>query len=681
MRNAADCNSHTKVQLRIALVYPPFDDKRDRSAYYVVPPLGLLYLASYLERETYSVSLFDFIYQLKTGELPSGGNIYAACAERISASKPDVVCFSTQCTTSPGSVNIARRLKALVPDVRIVFGGHDVSFVAREYMKAFPEIDFVLIGEAEVTIVPLMRAIHRRGDFHSIPGLVWRTTSNSIKSNGHSPRVSKLDDLLPPAYHLVNPLDDYFSLSRSPTVLIDSGRGCAFECEFCQTTLLNGHKIRYRSVDSLLAELTDLRNRFGKFEAYFVHDLFTAKRSFVEDLCTKLLDANLGLTWQCRCRLDQVDRDLLNLMARAGCRMLLYGVESGSPETLKRMNKKYRTPLPDEIVERVRWTIEAGIFPSLSMVVGTPEESLADLSATMELAHRFLKLGSVNAFIQLMSPLPGTKLAERLQHRFTYRGQVAPTAFSQGIEFSGGSRLSEDEDLIKSHPKIFQSFQVVVPDHGDIDLCIDVSLVYCKLMEIYQRTFGALLELTTESHLQLFTRWRSFWLAELNVKNLAGVRDYEIWSCFERFVEMQCERGDVPHALLETYRFEKCLRAVSEDTPVLPPSAEVELPFFVAPQCHLFETDVIIDGVPQQMADLQRFLIFASRDRLHVIPICSDQLELLSIACDRNLVKRISPEAAARLKTRFSDLGALGALVADDDSARVLESIKSIAAE
>lgn len=648
--------------MRVALVYPPFDDKRDRSAYYVAPPLGLLYLASYLEPD-HDVAVFDFIYELKKRHISHDGNIYSECAAHICAFEPDIICFSTQCTTSPGSVSIARRLKALRPEVRIIFGGHDVSFIARDYLQAFPEIDFVLAGEAEVTIAALVDAIETGGDYRNVSGLFWRAHDETIQCNAGSSRIPELDRLRPPAYHLVAALSEYFALSRSPTVLIDSGRGCAYECEFCQTTLLNGHKIRYRSVKSLVNELRELRATFGTFEAYFVHDLFTAKRSFVEDLCKSLIDAKLGLTWQCRCRLDQVDRDLLKLMAKAGCRMLLYGVESGSPETLQRIGKKYRTPLPDEIVERVRWTVEAGIFPSLSMVVGTPEETLDDLSATMALAHRFLKLGAVNAFIQLMSPLPGTKLALRLKDRFIYRGSGAPTAFSQGIEFDDGQRVAEDEELIARYPDIFQSFQVVVPDHGDIDLCIDVSLIYCKLMEVYQRTFGVLLNVLGLSHLQLFARWRAFWVAELNAVNLAGAKDHDIWSSFESFVHQLYRDRDMPHALRENFRFERCLREVSEDRPVGPAAAEAKLPLAVAPQCHVFETDVPIEGLPLQQHGKATALIFATPDRLHIYPLPREQHELLSIACDETLVERISFAARDRVAERFAPLIRLGALV------------------
>ncbi|MFC3695578.1 B12-binding domain-containing radical SAM protein [Chenggangzhangella methanolivorans] len=659
---------------RVALVYPPFDDKRDRSAYYLAPPLGLLYLASYLEKEGHVVEIHDQIFELKSGALQADCTLYRQCSERILRTSPDVVCFSTQCTTSPGAVNIARLIKKERQDIPVIFGGHDVSFIADRYLRSFPEIDFVLAGEAELSLPALIAALQDGLDTAWIPGLFARRTENISSSAVPARRIRELDELLQPALHLVAPLSEYFFHSRQPTILVDSGRGCAFSCEFCQTTLLNGTKVRYRGVPSLVAELADYRQKYGPYEAYFVHDLFTARRDFVESLCDALIEVDLGITWQCRCRLDQVDRPLLEKMARAGCRMLLYGVESGSPETLARMNKRAKVSHPKAIVERVGWTVEAGIFPSLSMVVGTPEETLGDLDATMALAHAFVRLGSVNAFIQLMSPLPGTALAARVEHRFAYHGSNAPTAFSQGIEFLSGQRLAEDEMLIQEHPDIFQSFQAVVPDHGDLDLCIDISLTYCKLLEIYQRSFGRLAELAGLTHLGLFRAWRDGWLTVCRAGNLAGQRDHDIWNAFERFIEdfgREELQSDGP--LGEAYRFEKVLRLVSEGPPIQSGAGTTVKParLQLADGARLFESRETIEG----FSPAQAALIFATPDRLHVLPLGEDEQALVHATLDEQIWGALSAKSRDRLLASLDHLVRLGVLVTEarDGSAALVD--------
>ncbi|MDU0309433.1 B12-binding domain-containing radical SAM protein [Rhizobium sp. 10PS4] len=664
----ADTREEKAKRDKVALVYPPFDDKRDRSAYYVAPPLGLLYIASYLEHENFCVEVHDQIYELKSGILKEGPDLYKSAAERILAGSPDIVCFSTQCTTSPGSVNIAKRVKALSPRTPVILGGHDVSFIAEDYLHAFAEIDYVLAGEAEETLPKLIRCILDGGDTSSISGTFSRKSDGSVlASHGTATRIRVLDHLLPPAYHLVPDLSSYFALSRRPTILIDSGRGCAFACEFCQTTLLNGTKIRYRTVSSLVDELRVYKDVYGSFEAYFVHDLFTARRGFVEELCDALIEADLGISWQCRCRIDQVDEILLVRMAQAGCRMLLYGIESGSAETLSRMNKRAKVSDPQTIVELVKKTVDAGIFPSLSMVVGTPEESLADLNATMALAFRFQQLGSVNAFIQLMSPLPGTPLAKRLIGRFTYQGQGVPTAFSQGIEFDNGKRLQEDEALISSHPHIFQSFQSVVPDHGDFELCVDVSTTYCKLLEIYRRTFGRLRELRGLSYLAMFSEWRTYSMKAKHVSVLGGLKDFEIWNLFEQYLRDECGSAlSRDQALAEFFNFEHLLRQVSESPPIKASQAisATEGRIALADGAKLYRADCEIEGFP----DSRNALIVATQDRLHLLALTEEQAEAIALSLDQQVYQQLSGRAKEAISKLTQPLLENGILVPAADS-------------
>lgn len=650
--------------LRVALVYPPFEDKRDRSAYYIAPPLGLLYIASSLEAAGHAVRVLDFIFEMKSGSLPQDAQIYRECARRVAETEPDVACFSTQCTTSPGSVNIARELRKLCPAVRIVFGGHDVSFIGKLYLERFEFLDFVLGGEAERTAVRLAAAINGDHPIEKIPGLVYRRLDGSVAQVSGAERVADLDTLPLPAYHLVAPMQEYFKRSRVPTILIDSGRGCAFACEFCQTTLLNGPKVRYRTIDSLIHEIKNYRAQYGTFEAYFVHDLFTARRSFVEKLCERLIKEDLQLSWQCRCRLDQVDRDLLGLMSRAGCRMLLYGVESGSEVTLEAMNKRLRPGVAGRTLQVVRETVDAGIFPSLSMVIGIPEESHVDLCRTLAVAHDFVKIGAVNAFIQLMSPLPGTVLAKRLEHRFDYIGAGAPTAFSVGIEFDDGRRLAEDENLITCHADIFQSFQIVVPDHGDIGLCIDVSLAYCKLLEVYCHTVDRLLAIAPVDHLSLFQRWRRYMHERRDRGTLEGIKDYEIWEGFEGFFREQIAQEEQDEVLHEVFRFETLVHQVSVSpvAPVDQAAKRCDTALSLAPSARTFRPRTAMEWLPRSGATgAGAVLLFMSQDRLHVIELTPEIGELVDLLEQPDLPTPARIRVSTALRRHAAPLLKIGA--------------------
>ncbi|HEX7239134.1 MAG TPA: radical SAM protein [Longimicrobiaceae bacterium] len=626
--------------LRVALVYPPFHDKRDRAAYYTAPPLGLLYLAAYLEQAGHTVAVHDFILALQEGRLREERGLYRRCAEEVLAGEPDLVGFSTQCSTNPGSINIARLVKEARPGTAVLFGGHDVSFVAGAYLDAFPQIDFVLKGEAELTITRLADAVSRGSGVAGVPGLVYRGAGGGVAEGPAAPRVEDLDALLPPSYHLVPDLERYFAASREPTLLVDSGRGCSFRCEFCQTALLSGKGVRYRSVDSLVAELAEMARRHPGVSAYFVHDLFTARVDFVERLCQRLVEENLGVRWQCRCRIDQVSPELLRLMEAAGCNRLLYGIESGSAAMLQRMNKKVRGPVVEERVERVRWTVDAGIFPSLSMVVGTPEESLEDLSATMEMAAEFVKIGRVNAFIQLMSPLPGTALAERVRSRLEYRGESAPTAFSQGIEFWEGKRLPEDEALIAAWPDLFQSFYVVPPDHGDLDLCVDVTLAYCKLLEVYCYTFESVCRSRSTTHLDLFREWRDATLVLRGRDSLVGIKDHEIWTSFGEFVAALIAAGEVDAHVSDVFRYERDVHALAVADPVPDRPASVPIasgtPFRLRSAARLMRASTPLPwepaaGAQPGTAGRRSYLVYMTPDRLRHVKLSEDLADVLDL--------------------------------------------------
>lgn len=622
--------------LKVALVCPPFDDKRDRSAYYLAPPLGLLYIAAYLMDAGHTVEVYDQVFDLKTGKLKATERLYLDSAESILESNPDVIAFSTQCSTSPGAINISRHIKAIKPEAVIVLGGHDVSFLAESYLNKFPFIDYVLCGEAEITTPKLLESIQGKKSPNTVAGLAYRDQkTNSVHMVGGEERIANLDDLLKPRYDLVPPIKEYFEASERPTMLIDSGRGCAYACEFCQTTLLNGQKVRYRSVTSIIAELKEYQNRYGQFEAYFIHDLFTARRSFVEELCHQLIKEQIDITWQCRCRVDHMDEGLLNLMSRAGCRMLLYGIESGDEETLKAMNKLRRTRQTLTTEELVRATVKAELFPSLSMVVGIPEETLEGLNSTMALAQRMLEIGSVNAFIQLMSPLPGTVLAKRTEHRFEYMGNSSPSAFSQGIEFLDGERLPEDEQLIKNHPDIFMSFQIVKPDHGDIELCIDVSLAFCKLLEVYNYSFESLRKYLNLSHLELFSQYRRFVLSKLCAKNMYGLKDADFWRFFQKFVHELRKTHQLPQHTSELLRYEILINDIAVASPVSGDRAQIGMqPFRLAEAAQVFTPKVdlpeieAICGAPM--------LLYMTSHRLKLLSLPAHLSEALSILHELN---------------------------------------------
>ncbi len=253
--------------------------------------------------------------------------------------------------------------------------------------------------------------------------------------------------------------------------------------------------------------MKQLRDQHGAECFLLAYDQFTASRAFVEEFCTRMIDEGLSRqAWYCISRLDTVDAGLLKLMRAAGCESMCYGIDSGSPRTLAFIRKQVDVGV---LPQRVRETTEAGMVPTLSFVVGFPEEERADIDATLALALEAGSEGNSNPLIQIPTVLPGTELHGRYHQRLV---RAVDSYFAQGIEFDGGQRFPRDEALIDADPSLFSSFYnlpcpgVPLPELGR--LAADFPL----LVNLYPKSF-LLLGRALETSLSLLFREFCDWLA------------------------------------------------------------------------------------------------------------------------------------------------------------------------
>ncbi|PLX86662.1 MAG: radical SAM protein [Desulfuromonas sp.] len=435
--------------MNVALVFPPFY----HPDMYNLPPLGLMSLGTVLRRRGHRVALFDMVLALRQGRLPMGPDLYGRCARMILDEEPDLVAFSTQCTTYPPTLQIAERVRRERPQARIVLGGHNASFVAGQTLEAFPCIDAVVRGEGEVTFAELAGAYAAGRGPEGIAGVSWRR-GKAVEANPERDLIDDLDTLPLPDYRLAAPLEEYrraCGLPRSIAIL-EVGRGCPHACVYCSESVMWRRRTRTYSVERLVGEMRQLREEQGAGCFLLAYDQFTAERSFVEAFCRRVLEENLVTPWYCISRLDSVDAELLSLMREAGCESMCYGIDSGSKKTLAFIRKRID---PGILPERVRQTTEQGMVPTLSFVIGFPEEERRDIDATLTLALETGSRGDTNPLLQLPTVLPGTELQRRYGQRLV---RSVDTYFSLGIEFDDGRRLAADERLIDAHPALFGSF-------------------------------------------------------------------------------------------------------------------------------------------------------------------------------------------------------------------------------
>jgi len=544
--------------MRVALVFPPFY----HASMYNLPPLGLINLGTLLKQQGHRVTLHDQVLGLRDGTLRPGHDLYAACARQILAGEPEVVAFSTQCTTYPPSVAIAARLRALAPQLRLVIGGHNATFVAAATLQRHPAFDAVVCGEGERSLSELVAAYSRGEDGAGLAGVCVRRGGEVI-SGPQRDLIPDLNALPLPDYTLAPELDAYRQACNLPrsVAILEVGRGCPHDCIYCSEAGMWRRRCRTFAVPRLVEEMRTLVDNHGADCFLLAYDQFTADRRFVEAFCHGVLEAGLERSWYCISRLDTVDRELLALMRRAGCESMCYGIDSGSKRTLAFIRKQID---PGILHRRVEETVGAGMVPTLSFVIGFPEERREDIDATLRLALQTGVRGNANPLMQIPTVLPGTDLHRR------YLGTLvrgADSYFALGIEFDHGRRLDEDERHIDADPELFSSFYNLPCAGLEISELSRLAEGFPLIVRLFPRSFLLLCRSCSRSESRLFAAF----LEHLEETQAASDTPLSPPSCYAHFPDFARRRhattgGKYAH-LDEILLYETC--AIEVARPVL----------------------------------------------------------------------------------------------------------------
>jgi radical SAM superfamily enzyme YgiQ (UPF0313 family) len=313
----------------------------------------------------------------------------------------------------------------------MAFGTH-VTPMPMETMRPYPALDYVLMGEPELTLrelvdvlegravedphllklfqdtdekwEPLAPAEKRNGtpseQLHQIKGLVWRKNGELVM-NYPRPFIPNLDDLPLPMHHLL-PLEDYrIPMIKGPYTFIVTSRGCTAGCKYCIKHVSYQYSIRLRSPESIVEELWEL-NRLGIHNVHMYADLFTVNRDQVMGMCDLIIKEGLKVKWTCNSRVDYVDEEMLQRMSQAGNWLISWGIESGSEEVLKRARKGYRM---EQAHLALNWAKKAGIKNWGYFIIGLPGETEETIQETIDLSK---KLPLDIALFHIAAPYPGT---------------------------------------------------------------------------------------------------------------------------------------------------------------------------------------------------------------------------------------------------------------------------------
>ncbi len=373
----------------------------------VIPPIGLGYLAKFVAPK-HDVKIID-CQLVKISK--------QKCIDLFLDHMPDIIGFQVYNNDKGLVSNYLKGIKKEKEATITVIGGPYPSCEPENVFDFFGNnLDFAFRGEAEIGFLKLIEKVginHNNIDFSDIEGLVWRK-NRSIAINEPS-FSNSLDHIGAPAWDLLLPnayppssigafLKDY------PVAPISVSRGCRYKCNFCAGWKITGRTVRYRSVSNVIDELKLLKHDYFINEIHILDENFAYDKNYVTEFCKAVIDENLNLKFACPngMRVNSVDPQLLGLMKKAGFYIWHMGIESGSPRSLKMMNKTLSLSLIKNKAAEIK---NAGLELAGYFIIGYYGETIEDLNKTLKLA---LELPLTRAMFMTFLPIPGTEIYDVL---------------------------------------------------------------------------------------------------------------------------------------------------------------------------------------------------------------------------------------------------------------------------
>lgn len=412
--------------MKILLLNPPFGGA-------VAPPLGLGYISSVLKSDNHEVRLIDLFNKSQ-----------AEIDDILHVSKEKVFGISSTTSNRFDAFHLAETIKKHHPGATVIMGGAHPTLFPEHCLQ---HADVVVRGEGEHTMMELTKVIDEKAAYSSVLGISYKENKH-VFNNKERPLIPDLDALPFPDFSQFPPLEtyipyedlildlgDYAKYKKAPMI---SSRGCPFQCIFCSSSDIWGHSYRFRSAKNVVDEMEWLKEKYNVRYIRFFDDNFTCNIKRVNEICNEIIERRLDLVWRCEGRVNRqyVLEDTLKKMSQAGCHLIEYGVESGSPKGLKALNKAITL---NEAERAVTLTKKSGIKVKTFFIVGNPEETIE----TVNQSWNFINQIKPNILtLSMLQIYPGTKLFELAKEQ----GIIDDTIWlkkNPGIRFTYGTPGSQ----------------------------------------------------------------------------------------------------------------------------------------------------------------------------------------------------------------------------------------------
>jgi anaerobic magnesium-protoporphyrin IX monomethyl ester cyclase len=429
---------------KILLIPAPYIRDRHIESYV---PYGVFSLQAVACQSGGGVDVFSSYDGLSDISFANSRTLAEAVLSHVNFQDYDTIGLSTMCNSFHHSLNMARCIKELAPEIAIWMGGPHVSAIPEQVLTAFQEVDAVFVGEGEATLLEILDR-RARGEYglQGIAGLYTREDRYAprlaIENLDKLPYISLAHDFLP----TVSSAQSHNLPKRIP---LEASRGCPGRCSYCSTRLNWGKRVRRKSDARLISEMRQLSGLTGMPEFALIGDNFGSPRERLLQFCRTMEREGADFVWYCSIKMDRLRLADLDVLWEGNCRGVFVGIESASQDTLDRIRKDIDLERELRMVYRA---IEMGFLIVTSFIIGFPWETPEDIDRTFGLHCDLLKRGVFESQMWVLCPLPGTDLTKEIGSQVRFDRMVS------GIAMDDIPADEETSELLLRYPGIFSQF-------------------------------------------------------------------------------------------------------------------------------------------------------------------------------------------------------------------------------
>lgn len=375
---------------------------------YMPFPFFLAYTSALLKREGVDVLFVDGVAE-KIDKKEFLNRIYSY--------NPSILVLEVSTISIKTDLEYANEIKnKLGASCKIIFSGMHTEMHKPDFLKNFTDVDMVMVGEYEFTLLDIVKHRNNNHSFNDIPGLLFRDETNVIVQTKQRPVIDDLDALPWPDRDSV-PIYNYRDTPwdiPTPSVQMWASRGCPFQCVFCAwpQIMYGGHLYRVRKPVDVADEMEMLIKKYDFKSIYFDDDTFNIGKKRIINLCNEIKKRNLhNIPWAVMARADTMDEEMLVTMKDAGLVALKYGVESADQSIVDRSGKGLDLEKVKKIIELTK---KLGIKIHLTYTFGLPGETKETIDKTIALA---LEHDPDSLQFSIITPWPGSKLFNELDKK------------------------------------------------------------------------------------------------------------------------------------------------------------------------------------------------------------------------------------------------------------------------